>query len=60
MLVGSPLTPVSGSSKVGDTFFFNGAVASFSSAMFVADELTAYAPSIISGADSGTLNGTIW
>ena len=60
MLVGSPLMPVRGSSRLGYTFFFKGAVASFSSAIFVAGGFTAYAPSIISGADSGTLNGTIW
>ena len=60
MLVGSPLTPVRGSSRLGYAFFFKGAVASFSNVMFLADGFTAYAPSIISGADSGTLNGTIW
>ena len=59
MLVGSPLITVRGSSKLDDTFFFRGAVASFSRAMFVADGFTAYAPSIIKGTDSGTLNGTI-
>ena len=54
VLVGSPLALVRGSSRLGVTFFLRGVVASFSKAMFVADGFTAYAPSIIKGADSGT------
>ena len=58
VLVGSPIVAGLGSSRL-TTFFLRGADASCSNPIFVIDGFTAYAPSIIRGADSGTLNGTI-
>ena len=58
VLVGSPFIGAWGSSRLA-TFFLSGADASCSNPIFVIDGFIAYAPSIIRGADSGTLNGTI-